>query len=294
MLERINHPLIPEIFAQINNFADDIITIDQFCERYGEAPDEVRHYDVYLIQTKTKGYILKKTDEAEREIYQKYLKDKQLPVPAYYGDLQTDQGTWILLEQIAGHDVREVTDQIAAAAADSLSKIANAYWQQTDIPDSRFDRYWERINRRALAIKDDARLSQAYQLFIDRQKSCPRTLSNGDFLQWNALWTGREVKIIDWGFGGMMPYSLDIARFIAHGTEDQRLFPFYMTQAQKKIFVDCMYEKLIHKPERKQYILDIKLAVLNEYIEFIEADEDDNHDYYQLAISLAEDLLSSK
>lgn len=33
-----------------------------------------------------------------------------------------------------------------------------------------------------------------------------------------------------------MPYSLDIARFIAHGTEDRATFPFYMTDGQKKLF----------------------------------------------------------
>lgn len=60
-----------------------------------------------------------------------------------------------------------------------------------------------------------------------------------------------------------MPYSLDIARLIAHATEDRATFPFYMNNEQKKLFVDGVYERLHEKPDYEQYIRDIKLAVLN-------------------------------
>ncbi len=88
-----------------------------------------------------------------------------------------------------------------------------------------------------------------------------------------------------------MPYSLDIARFIAHATEDRATFPFYMNNERKKLFVDGVYERLHEKPDYEQYIRDIKLAVLNEYVEFVEADEDEDHWYYEHAKELAEELL---
>ncbi len=50
----------------------------------------------------------------------------------------------------------------------------------------------------------------------------------GIFLQFNAVRHNNKVVIMDWGFGGIMPYSLDIARFIAHAIEDKATFPFYM------------------------------------------------------------------
>jgi hypothetical protein len=40
--------------------------------------------------------------------------------------------------------------------------------------------------------------------------------------------------------------------------------------------------------------MDIRLAVLNEYIEFIEADEDENGSYYDLAIKLSENILQNE
>ncbi|SCX96186.1 ABC transporter ATP-binding protein [Butyrivibrio sp. INlla14] len=39
--------------------------------------------------------------------------------------------------------------------------------------------------------------------------------SNVDFMEFNTVGSGGKAYIIDWGFGGIMPYSLDIARFLA-------------------------------------------------------------------------------
>jgi hypothetical protein len=299
--KRISDQGIIRIFESIHGEHTTAVSVEQFCQQWGEGKDEIRIYDVYLVITNSQKYILKKTDEAEKAIYETFLNDHpNFPVPVYYGSIQKDDGVWILIEFVAGDDVREMTDEIALAAADSLSIIANHYWQQNEEAfktyrmDDRFDRYWKRIQRRALSIQDNPKLAQAYALFLQRQKDCPRTLCNGDFLQWNALWSGGSVLMIDWGFGGIMPYSLDIARFIAHGTEDRRLFPIYMNEEQKRIFVDAVYDRLIHKPEKKQYLMDIRLAVLNEYIEFIEADEDENGSYYDLAIKLSENILQNE
>ena len=117
-------------------------------------------------------------------------------------------------------------------------------------------------------------------------------MSNGDFLQWNVIYDGENVVMIDWGFGGMMPYSLDIARFLAHATETRSTFPFYMNDAQKELFLDRMYEALKTKISREQFNLDVKLATLNEYIEFVEAEEDEDGWYLEHAQALAEEFLN--
>ncbi len=94
--------------------------------------------------------------------------------------------------------------------------------------------------------------------------------------------------------GGIMPYSLDLARFIAHATEDRATFPFYMNDEQKRLFLNTVYENLVEKLDYEQYLYDIKLAVLNEYVEFIEADEDDDRWYYNHARELAREILAEK
>ncbi len=66
-----------------------------------------------------------------------------------------------------------------------------------------------------------------------------------------------------------------------------------MNDEQKKLFIDGVYERLHEKPDYEQYIRDIKLAVLNEYVEFVEADGDEDHWYYEYAKELTEELLES-
>lgn len=264
-------------------------SIAGICERYGEEADDVREYDVYRVRTEAGDKILKKAAGRETEIYTRYLAGKGFCVPDCFGQCRVGQDDWIVLEYIEGEDLRDMTDALAIAAANSIAGIQNCYWGSPDT--ERFDAYLERIRRRYSFIRDEPLIGEAYRAFLERQKTCPRTLSNGDFLECNAINRAGRVYIIDWGFGGVMPYALDIARFIAHATENRATFPFYMNDRQKKLFVDGVYERLGEKPDYERYLLDIKLAVLNEYVEFVEADEDEEHWYYEHAKSLAKELL---
>ena len=276
---------IADIFKRISD--EEIYKIHQICERYGEEEDDVRYYDAYAITTSSGSKILKKTQCQEVSNYERFLKNNLFSVPTYYGKWVIDNDYWILIENVTGTDLRDMTDELALAAADSIVEIQNAYWMDDkeafskNRADDRFDTYWKRINKRYDFIKNDSIIGEAYSIFLKHQLTCPRTLSNGDFLEFNVLSQDNCVFIIDWGFGGIMPYSLDIARFIAHATVDRATFPFYMSDNQKELFVERVYEKLVSKPEHSQYIYDIKLAILNEYVEFVEADEDEDGWYYK-------------
>lgn len=286
---------ISHILSQI--ISDEIKSVYQVCERYGLEEDEVRYYDVYEVECASGKRVLKQTDTREVYNYETYLLDKNFPVPRYYGKYIQEDIVWILVEYVSGDDLRNMTDTLAIDSADCLAQIQNKYWQQDENEflhnktDDRFEVYWKRILKRAVSVADNSKLRKAYQLFLDRQLVCPRTLSNGDFLQYNVMQEDDTVKIIDWGFGGIMPYSLDIARFIAHATKTGCTFPFFMTDEQKILFINRVYEKLTRKPEYEQYLQDIKLSVLNEYIEFVEAEEDENKWYYYHALQLADEIL---
>ncbi len=268
---------------------NDIEVIEQVCYKYGEEESEVRRFDTYYVSAGNHQYVMKLVDDLELGNYKNYLKDSDLPVPTLISSYENDK-KWILINRIKGNDLTEMTDGLAEAAALSLSKIQNAYWQKSR-DTSRFNAYWKRILRRAQYVAEDELLRAAYQLFLDRQLTCPRTLSMGDCLQENAISQEDVVYFVDWGFGGIMPYSLDIARFIAHGSEERRPFPYYITDQQKRLFVDLLYDKLDFKPDRNVFIRDIQLSVLNEYIEFMEADEDIDGWYSLHAKKLAQTIL---
>lgn len=275
--------------------------VEQFCD---DGEGEINRYNVYKISTNKSTYVLKQSDEAEIYVYEKLLKGKKFPVPRYYGNVESNNKKWILIEYIEGTDLRDFTKEMAYACASSITKIMNEYWQEKAIDfrlnklDDRFERYWNRINKRAKCLVEEPILKEAYQIFLERQLSCPRTLCNGDFLQFNGIFNNSNVTLIDWAFAGIMPYSLDIARLIAHGTEDKRTFPFYMTEEYRDIYTQEVYRKLLHKPNQEQYQWDIKLSLINEYIEFIESELTDislERDkgfeyYYEQALFLAKEI----
>ena len=213
---------------------------------------------------------------------------------------------WLLIEYIVGTDLRVFNEGIAYGCADSLSRIFNMYWQNDNFNenklDNRFERYWIRINKRAECLKNELKLASAYKNFLERQLVCPRTLCNGDFLQCNAIESNNGIILIDWAFAGIMPYSLDIARLIAHGSEKLFPFPFYMTDEYRMIILKKVYDKLLYKLDYKQFIWDVILSCLNECIEFIEEDLNDASNgtedyftyYYKNADILADIILNGK
>ncbi len=283
-------------------------TMDSFevAQFFDDGEGELRCYDVYKIAADGLAYVLKKSDAAEVSIYRDFLAGHGFKTPAYLGSGEYDGKIWLLMEYIEGNDLREFTEGMAYGCADSISAVMNAYWQRDEREfegrklDHRFEKYWKRINKRAQCLEGEPLLRQAYSAFMQRQLTCPRTLCNGDFLQYNAIRRGGEIYIIDWAFAGIMPYSLDIARLIAHGTKDRRTFPFYMVDEYREIYVRQVYEKLTEKPDWEQYIRDIKLSLLNEYIEFIEWElnhPDEERDgvfsyYYSQARKVAQEINS--
>ena len=299
-----NHvKILINVLKSINSKFSQKIKIKQFHDN-GEGVDRV--YDVYKVILDTETYILKKSDDYEIYVYENFLQNKNLPVPKFYGWTSVDGVKWILIEFIDGKDLRVFNKEIAYGCADSLINIFNTYWQENDFEenklDNRFERYWIRINKRAECLREEAELSYAYQIFLDRQLECPRTLCNGDFLQCNAIDNERGIVLIDWAFAGIMPYSLDIARLISHGSEGYFPFPFYMTDEYRKTFLKKVYDKLLIKFDYKQFIYDVILSCLNECIEFIECElnnksleRDDGFDYYYMnAKNLANIILNGK
>lgn len=240
----------------------------RFCDHDGNYN---RKYNVYQLTAGGKPFVLKKSDSCEASIYRDFLRGNGFTVPEYIGSIAHGSEIWLLMEHIDGPDLRKFTTEMAFAAAETLSQIQNTYWN-SPIADGRFQRYWERISKRAECLKEYPEFSAAYNLFLERQKSIPRTLCSGDFLPCNGIFHAGRVYMIDWGFGGIMPYALDIARLIAHGTEEPEpgAFPFRMDAELRSAFVRAHYERLARKPPWEQYLMDIKLAALNEYAEFLE------------------------
>ena len=79
-------------------------------------------------------------------------------------------------------------------------------------------------------------------------------------------------------------------RFIAHATETRCTFSFYMNDSQKELFLNEVYAGLKDKISYEQFRFDTKLALLNEYVEFVEAEEDEGDWYLEHAEAIAQEI----
>lgn len=230
--------------------------------------DDEKGYNTYKIAAGNRAFVLKKYGSAEdlEDEVRQYSLLSGLPVPTLLGVGED----CILMDFVKGDDMKLASDEGVTASAESLAAVMNAYPMGRGYDTGRYQRYLKRLDKRAGYLKDEPVLAAAFRVFFDRQREIPLTLSNSDLLPINVLFDGEKATIIDWEFGGFMPYALDIARFVAHATPDGSVTSFRMSDAQKRLFVDLVFDKLDVKPERAVFDRDILLAEFNECVEILE------------------------
>lgn len=93
---------------------------------------------------------------------------------------------------------------------------------------------------------NDSELEEVYQKFLEIYASVPRTLCHDDLLPFNIIVSADNAFLIDWEYGGILPYPVSIARLIAHGENDKNAL-FYMTQEDKEFAIEYYYDNLLKK-----------------------------------------------
>ena len=262
--------------------------------------DEAKGYNTYKLVTKNGVFVLKKS--ADEESFSDEVKHygllKGLPVPKLLGAAEG----FLLMGFVEGNDLKRPDDNGVKAAAESLAAIMNAYPMGREYERGRYEVYLKRLERRAAVLVDEPELAAAFRVFFERQKEIPLTLSNGDLLPINVLYDGKKATLIDWGFGGFLPYALDIARFTAHSTGSGEVTSFRMSDAQKKLFSQLVYEGLSVKPAKAVYERDLLLARFNECVEILEYYLNDPEavrdrvfeHYYPMAKMLANEITANQ
>jgi thiamine kinase-like enzyme len=267
---------------------------DRFCDDFA---DEHKRYEVFRIVHPRGTFVLKRFNKPERFAAEKAILERfspDLPVPRVLG-FSADS---VLMEYIAGDDLKEMTDESVSAAAASLAEIMNAF-SLGDYDRAVADKEIAYREKRLDTLKNEPLLYAAYSRLLDRVREMPLALANGDLVPINCIYDGSRVRIIDWEYGGFMPYALDIGRFLAHSGE-HAVYPYRMSDAQKTLFCDRIYEALHEKPDRCVFDRDVRLAVFDEWIMIVSwylKNPDEPKDetffvYSEKANALAKELLS--
>ena len=115
-----------------------------------------------------------------------------------------------------------------------------------------------------------ADLTEAFEAYLEAFRTVPRTLCNDDMLPFNVLTDQNRAVILDWEYGGILPYPCALARLIAYG-EDREDALFYMTEEDKEFALRYYYDRFIRQKGIgwEAYLHTMQLFLLKEYAEWV-------------------------
>lgn len=265
-----------------------------FCSEEDGEP-----YGVWRLTWPGRSAVLKRTTPGEREVYGTFFGPGG-PVPEIYGYAELGGQLYMLMEYVEGETLSHGTVEKLISALDALIETQERYWGDTEHAGAGygFEACLSNLEKRLPTLGD---LSEAYRAYLEVFRTVPRTLCNDDLLPFNVVVSGRRAVLLDWEYGGILPYPGPLARLLAYGEDPKDgpgTGPFELTEAQRRFALDYYYDNLISKKgiSRDEYRRTMKLFFLKEYSEWVYCAEtggekDGRYErYYKKAKRLAREL----
>ena len=256
-------------------------------------------YAVWRIDAGSGSYVLKRAKAFELETYRCFFRDKKPYAPAFYGSCAFGGAAYFLMEYCPGEDLRRCEREKLRKALDALIEMQEEFWQREELYGSALtlEQSLAGVENRGRYL-GSKRLEEVYAAFVRIYQTTPRTLCHDDLLPLNLL-IGERAVLIDWEYGGLLPYPTSFARLIAHGREEEGAF-FYMTREDRSFAVQYYYDGLIkkHGIPYAEYRRTLDYFLFYEYCEWVmlgnryDNRSDERYGYYlKLAEELAAKLL---
>ena len=208
-----------------------------------EEDDEL--YCVWMIQAGDTRYILKETTCCEKEIYSSVLAASLPCVPLIHQIITDGETVYLLMEYIDGEDLCICDRTKLTLALDALISLQQNTWEikASILPGHSFEKSLSQREDRGKYLNDPL-LEKAYEKFLSVYRSLPRTLCHDDLLPFNVICGKEKAVLIDWEYGGFLPYPTSFARLIAHTEEDADAL-FRMTEEDKRFAIKYYYDRLL-------------------------------------------------
>lgn len=209
-----------------------------------EENDEL--YQVWRIDSGDASYILKEAGAQEAETYQSILAElNESSVPTLYQTVDADGKMYLLMEYIDGDNLCHCNRPKLTAALDALISLQQKTWDSRALAEYGYS-YGKSLRDRRTRGKylNDPLLEEVYEAFLAVYQTVPRALCHDDLLPFNVIASEHRAVLIDWEYGGILPYPTAFARLIAHGEDKENAF-FYMTQADRHFAIDYYYDRLL-------------------------------------------------
>ncbi len=295
--KRITDKELTNIAAELGIPGDSIEEIAPFiCDEDGNE------YEVWSVRTAGGRYVLKKAKGLETECYSSFFSGGKPYAPAFLGSCRYGNDVFLLLEYCPGETLKLDEPEMLRKTIDALAQMQDEFWQREDLCGSAVT-----MERALKAVEDRGRylnsaaLEQAYAKFTELYKTIPRTLSHEDLLPINVL-VGERAVLIDWEYGGVLPYLSSFARLIAHGREDEGAY-FHITEENRRFAIQYYFDTLVkkHGISYRDYLRELDCFLFYEYCEWVmlgnryDSRDDERYSYYLgKAEETAARLLSSE
>ncbi|MBR4906168.1 MAG: phosphotransferase [Clostridia bacterium] len=243
-MEQKQKPTSKELIAVLDRLGYPGIRAEQIspflCEEDGAE------YAVWLVDTGTQKCVLKRAKGNELAIYRTFFSERKPYVPAFLGACESGGDAYFLTEYCPGTDLRRCDREKLIKALDALILMQDEFWERTDLygAANAYDMAQKSIEHRGKFL-GSALLDAAFAKFREQYAETPCTLCHDDLLPINLL-IGERAVLIDWEYGGMLPYPTSLARLIAHGRERDDAY-FYLSRADRDFAIEYYYENLVKK-----------------------------------------------
>lgn len=240
-MEEKRMPTAEELTDILSHFGLSSAKLRQF-----KAAEDGSPYAVWHVQAGTEDYVLKRAKGLEEEVYRSFFPTKKPYAPALIGTAAYQDDTYLLLEYCPGEDLRRCDRERLTLALNALGAMQDEFWQREELYDvaCTFEKSIKAIEDRGHWLGSE-RLDTVYEKFIQVYRQTPRSLCHDDLLPFNVL-VGERAVLIDWEYGGVLPYPGPLARLIAHAREDENAF-FYMARADRDYAIDYYYRICVEK-----------------------------------------------
>lgn len=227
-------------------------------------------YNVWYVETINNKYIIKEAKQYESFIYSNLLKHIEKAVPKLYGVASYQNKEYLLIEYLEGEDLCKCKKESLIKVLDAVIYLQDKYWNNDELKDLgyTFEKSLEsRVNRGKYL--NDSLIEKYYNEFLNIYSKVPRTLCHDDLLPFNVI-VNKVAYLIDWEYGGILPYPIPIVRLLAHGTNNLDDL-FYMNDEDKKFAFEYYYHNFIKYKNisYEEYIKTINYFLIYEYCEWI-------------------------
>lgn len=228
-------------------------------------------YAVWQILDGDNKFVLKKAKAYEIDVYSSFFGDGIVGAPRFFESVSFEGDDYFLMECVDGKDLCRSDRESLTKTLDALISLQKAFWNNKISADCGFSfkkSLQGRIDRGNYL--NDPMIEGFYAEFLEAYKRVPRTLCHDDLLPFNVLIGEKKACLIDWEYGGILPYPVSLARLIAHCEENVDAL-FYMSKEDKSFAIDYYFEHLVKEKGigYEEYRQTLDLFLLYEYCEWI-------------------------